>query len=136
MMEPLGTAWRKPSGERAGPGGGAAGGSTGSIGCPSVADQASTLFWRSQAKICLPCGPNATLCTSSRVPLEGENCRTRFRDPHLRLVRTSGDDPLAVGAERHALHHARVLPESVGLVARLRVPHLRRLVPTAGDDPP
>ena len=121
----------------------------------------------------VPSGLNATLIHRARVPFEVEQGVARPRVPHLRrLVLTAGDDPRAVGAERHArspqsvcplrsskgvpvrashtfavpsslpvtirvpsglnatlLTAARVPFESSKVVARPRVPHLRRLVP-------
>ena len=58
-----------------------------------------------------PSGLNATLRTSSRVPLEGEDLLARRRVPHLRRpVLAAGDDALAVGAERHARTRTSVCP--------------------------
>ena len=51
----------------------------------------------------MPSGLNATLVTSSGVPLEGEGFLAGRGVPHLhRLVDAGGGEPLAVGAERHA----------------------------------
>ena len=57
----------------------------------------------------MPSGLNATLDTASVWPVSG--CADRLAgvgvpQPH-RVVVTAGDDALAVGAERHAVHRVR-----------------------------
>ena len=47
----------------------------------------------------------------------------------------AADDPLAVGAEGHAVDRAGVSLEREGFLARGRIPHLERLVVAAADDP-
>ena len=59
----------------------------------------------------LPSGLNATLVTCVGVPLEGEGFLPGRGVPHLhRPVTAGGGEPLAVGAERHALDTRRCAP--------------------------
>lgn len=61
----------------------------------------------------------------------------RFGPPHLgRTANTgaAGDDPSAVGAERHAADLPGVSLKFVKFFARQRVPHLGRVVVATGND--
>src|SRR5262249_54272538 len=72
------------------------------------------------------------------VPLEGEDLLTGFRIPHLDgLITTTGGNPLAVGAERHAPDLLAVTFEGQPLFAGAGIPHFHRIVglPTARDQP-
>src|SRR4051794_8307076 len=71
------------------------------------------------------------------MSLEGGLALSRLCVPQpRRLVFAAGEDAIAVGTERHAVHRTGVAREGEKFLAPLGVPHLRRLVPTAREDAP
>src|SRR5690242_18012531 len=69
------------------------------------------------------------------MPPEGSHLHACAGVPQLdRLVLTPADDPLAVLAERHALHPAGVSLKGENLPSCAGVPHLHRVVLAPGDE--
>ena len=97
------------------------------IGWPVSASHSRTVLSQLPEAMRLPSGLNATLVTASVWPVSGVADRLaggRVPQPH-RLVVTAGDDPRAVGAERHTVHRAGV----AGQRLRRRVGRCRRPTP-------
>ena len=83
----------------------------------------------------VPSGLNATLCTAPCGPQFEQRRAACPRVPHLRrCVRTAGDDPRPVGAERHAGHRCPCGPSVRAGSCPSAVPHLRCVVHASGDD--
>ncbi len=111
--------------------------SGGPIGWPVSASHTRTVLSALPETMRWPSGLNATLDTALGVA--GQRLADRLAgvgvpQPH-RLVGTAGDDPVAVGAERHAGHRVGVAGQRLAdRLAGVGVPHPHRLVGAAGDD--
>ena len=108
-----------------------------SVSWPVAASHTFTVLVQLPLTRRLPSGLNATLQTPAGVPLEGEDFLAGRRVPHLqRLVPAAGDDPFAVGAERHAVDLACCALERERLLAASPRPTPSPcLSMTAADDP-
>ena len=109
------------------------------MGWPVSASHSRTVLSSLPEAMRLPSGLNATLVTASVWPVSGCADRlagVRVPQPH-RLVGAAGDDPLAVGAERHTGHRVRCGRSAAAPIGwPVSASHSRTVLSSAaGDDP-